>query len=161
MLPFKIVQCQQARVLLNGTCGLICRHSKQKLRSYVALINSPVTLQSRITSCLISQNYSTEVKKQDLHIKTVKSREIIQDVLQKKKRLLQERKENIVKDIRDKKSKVEEVIERENIFTIPNLLCLGRIVMSPYLGYVIVNGDFTLAMGLMVAAGFTDLVSLS
>jgi hypothetical protein len=155
MLPFKIVQCH-AR-FLNGTSGLICRLPvKQKLRSYVV---NPGELPFRVSSCLTLQNYSTEVKKQNLQISPVKSRELIQDVLQKKKLLLQERKENIVKDIRDKKTRVEEVIERENIFTIPNLLCVGRIVMSPYLGYVIIEGDFSLAMGLMIAAGLTDLVS--
>ncbi|XP_050087480.1 probable cardiolipin synthase (CMP-forming) [Anopheles aquasalis] len=82
-------------------------------------------------------------------------------VLQTKKRLLQEKREGLVRDIRERKEKVrervEEVIERENVATIPNLLCIGRIVASPYLGYVIVQTEFRLAMALLIVAGLTDL----
>lgn len=82
-------------------------------------------------------------------------------VLQTKKRLLQEKREGLVRDIRERKDKVrervEEVIERENVATIPNLLCIGRIVASPYLGYVIVQSEFRLAMALLIVAGLTDL----
>uniref|UniRef100_A0A2M4AS23 cardiolipin synthase (CMP-forming) n=1 Tax=Anopheles triannulatus TaxID=58253 RepID=A0A2M4AS23_9DIPT len=82
-------------------------------------------------------------------------------VLQAKKLLLQEKREGLVRDIRERKEKVrervEEVIERENIATVPNLLCIGRIVASPYLGYVIVQSEFRLAMALLIVAGLTDL----
>jgi cardiolipin synthase len=103
-------------------------------------------------------------KKQQLQEKKIQfqeNAELLQEALVKKKQLLKEKKIQIQENIRDTKTKVrekvEEVIERENIFTIPNGLCIGRIVMSPYLGYVIVQGDFSLAMGLLVAAGFTDM----
>ena len=49
---------------------------------------------------------------------------------------------------------------RENIYTIPNLLTVSRILACPVLGWSIVNNDFTLATGLLVYAGLTDLVSI-
>ncbi|KAI0642181.1 CDP-alcohol phosphatidyltransferase-domain-containing protein [Trametes meyenii] len=47
---------------------------------------------------------------------------------------------------------------RENIYTLPNLLTLSRIVACPVLGWSIVHDDFYLATGLLVYAGLTDLV---
>jgi cardiolipin synthase (CMP-forming) len=103
-------------------------------------------------------------KKQELRenitIKTVKSTERLQEVIEKKKQQLHDKKQQIQENIRDTKTKVREkviAIERENILTIPNALCIARIAMCPYLGYVIVQHDYSLAMGLMIAAGFTDL----
>ena len=50
--------------------------------------------------------------------------------------------------------------KHENIFTIPNLLCMSRIILSPYLAHVIINnGDFSLALGIFMYAGATDAVS--
>ncbi|KAL1941189.1 hypothetical protein VTO73DRAFT_7401 [Trametes versicolor] len=49
-------------------------------------------------------------------------------------------------------------IVRENIYTIPNLLTLSRIVACPVLGWAIVHDEFYLATGLLVYAGLTDLV---
>jgi len=57
-----------------------------------------------------------------------------------------------------KKKKVEEVIEKENIFTIPNALTVGRGILAPYLGYIIVQGDYKLAMGLLGVAAITDML---
>lgn len=105
--------------------------------------------------------YCTQVKKNDIAISTVKSHELLQEALENKKQQLQVKKKQIQENIRDTKTKVrvkvEEVIVRENILTVPNFLCIGRIAMSPYLGYVIIQNDFKLAVGLMVFAGFTDL----
>ncbi|XP_014242279.1 probable cardiolipin synthase (CMP-forming) [Cimex lectularius] len=56
------------------------------------------------------------------------------------------------------KEKMERIIERENIWTFPNILCLMRICASPYLGYLIVKEDFNIAFYLMMFAGFTDLL---
>lgn len=36
---------------------------------------------------------------------------------------------------------------------------MARIVMSPYLGYIILQDNYNLALGLLVFAGVTDLVS--
>lgn len=46
----------------------------------------------------------------------------------------------------------------ENIYTIPNLLTVSRILACPALGYFIVKGDFVLATGLLVYAGTTDFI---
>ncbi|XP_046849798.1 probable cardiolipin synthase (CMP-forming) isoform X2 [Xenia sp. Carnegie-2017] len=48
---------------------------------------------------------------------------------------------------------------RENkIFTVPNILCFGRILASPFLGYLVVMGQYVGALILFVAAGLTDLL---
>lgn len=49
---------------------------------------------------------------------------------------------------------------RENIYTIPNLLTLSRILACPVLGFAIVHDNFVLATALLVYAGLTDLVRL-
>lgn len=48
----------------------------------------------------------------------------------------------IVQNFKRTRRKVEEIIERENIWTIPNLLCMGRIVTSPFLSYLILSQDY-------------------
>ena len=48
---------------------------------------------------------------------------------------------------------------RENIYTIPNLLTVSRILACPALGWSIFHDDFYLATGLLVYAGLSDLVS--
>lgn len=105
--------------------------------------------------------FSSSLKKEGFQIKSVEGTDILQNVLEKNKQLLQEKKKVLIQDIRERKEKVkervEEVIERENVATVPNLLCVGRILLSPYLGYVIVQSNFSLAMGLLVVAGLSDL----
>ncbi|KAM5531458.1 hypothetical protein V8D89_014848 [Ganoderma adspersum] len=49
-------------------------------------------------------------------------------------------------------------VPRENIYTIPNLLTVSRMIACPVLGMAIVNENFYLATGLLVYAGLTDLV---
>ncbi|RZC42023.1 cardiolipin synthase 1 [Asbolus verrucosus] len=64
-----------------------------------------------------------------------------------------------IKETTDKvKGKVEEVIERENIYTIPNFLCISRILISPYLGMLIVQADFNFALAVLGVAAVTDLL---
>ncbi|PFH50310.1 hypothetical protein AMATHDRAFT_145465 [Amanita thiersii Skay4041] len=46
---------------------------------------------------------------------------------------------------------------RENIYTIPNLLTVSRILACPVLGWSILHNDFYLATSLLVYAGLTDL----
>lgn len=46
----------------------------------------------------------------------------------------------------------------ENPWTIPNFLCMARIVLSPVLGYLIMEQYFHLSFGLFVLAGATDLL---
>ncbi|KAG8221047.1 phosphatidyl synthase [Butyriboletus roseoflavus] len=47
---------------------------------------------------------------------------------------------------------------RENIYTLPNLLTASRILACPVLGWSIFHDDFYLATGLLVYAGFSDIV---
>ena len=149
MLPLRLFRCSSR--LVNNT--ITVQEFQRIFRRLPANLN-----------CATSTFYCTQVKKNDLAIETVKRSELFQEALEKKKQQLQEKKlqfQEKTQQLRDKRDKVrervEEVIERENIFTIPNALCIGRIPFSPYLRYVIVQGEFSLAMGLMIAAGLTDL----
>ncbi|KIJ55563.1 hypothetical protein M422DRAFT_220307, partial [Sphaerobolus stellatus SS14] len=47
---------------------------------------------------------------------------------------------------------------RENIYTIPNLLTVSRILSCPVLAWSILDGNFVLATSLLAYAGITDLV---
>ena len=49
---------------------------------------------------------------------------------------------------------------RENIYTIPNALTCSRILASPFLGWFILDGNFTAATGLLVYCGLTDWVRI-
>lgn len=49
--------------------------------------------------------------------------------------------------------------QKENIFTIPNALCLSRIALSPLLGYFVVNGNYVYGLSIFAYAAVTDLVS--
>ncbi|KAM4729327.1 cardiolipin synthase (CMP-forming) [Anableps anableps] len=46
----------------------------------------------------------------------------------------------------------------ENPWTVPNLLCMCRILLSPYLGYLITKQHFDLSLALFTLAGATDLL---
>ncbi|XP_059475333.1 probable cardiolipin synthase (CMP-forming) [Neocloeon triangulifer] len=112
---------------------------------------------------------SNESDKKGLHMGRVHKDNLIKDVIQMKKDQFLEREkrlratgQNILNDIRETKDKMRErmevVIERENIWTIPNILCVSRIVASPYLGYLIIQGDFPFALGIFTVAGITDML---
>ncbi|XP_034938251.1 probable cardiolipin synthase (CMP-forming) [Chelonus insularis] len=65
----------------------------------------------------------------------------------------------LAQNIRATRDKMEKIIERENIWTIPNFLCVGRIVSTPYLGYLIIHSqDYHAALWILGFAGFTDLI---
>lgn len=55
-------------------------------------------------------------------------------------------KARILEDIKETRKKVEGIIERENIWTVPNLLCVGRMVTSPYLSYLILSQDYQVSL---------------
>lgn len=105
----------------------------------------------------------------EINVKVLdQNKKSLADTIKNKKEHLRERKDILVQGLRDKKAKVqekvkemEEIVERENIFTIPNLLCVGRGILAPFVGYVIVLENYHLAIGLLAIAGVTDLVSLS
>ncbi|XP_017294812.1 cardiolipin synthase (CMP-forming) [Kryptolebias marmoratus] len=46
----------------------------------------------------------------------------------------------------------------ENPWTIPNLLCVCRILLAPYLGHLIIQQHFDLSLFLFTVAGATDLL---
>jgi len=48
--------------------------------------------------------------------------------------------------------------DQDRIFTVPNLLCFGRIAASPYLATSIINGDLKTSFAIFGLAGFTDLL---
>ena len=49
---------------------------------------------------------------------------------------------------------------KENIYTLPNLLTLSRVLSCPVLGWSILDGNYYLSSGLLVYAGFTDWVGV-
>lgn len=48
--------------------------------------------------------------------------------------------------------------QHENPWTIPNFLCVCRIVLAPFLGHLIIQQHFHLSLALFMLAGATDLV---
>ncbi|CAG7828033.1 unnamed protein product [Allacma fusca] len=77
-------------------------------------------------------------------------------------RRLREKKENIMKEIQETKEhmrqKMDKIITKENIYTVPNLLCVLRIASSPVLVYLIMNQQYGSAVGIFAFAGVTDLL---
>lgn len=55
------------------------------------------------------------------------------------------------------KPAAEEAERKDRILTVPNLLCVSRIVAAPYIAKLIIDGNFPLACGLFVYAGATDM----
>ncbi|XP_076031736.1 putative cardiolipin synthase (CMP-forming) [Oratosquilla oratoria] len=83
-------------------------------------------------------------------------------ILKEKENKIREARKELMDDFKETKAKVmermEEVVERENIWTIPNFLCVSRILMSPFLGYLVVSGMYSWSLGIFIFAGFTDLI---
>lgn len=166
---------------------------------YISTRTSPITItnqhDTRVqypkASIQSAHRFYCDSHPKEINFKVSKSKELIKDAIQTKRTNLlmkknvfvkdlrerksrvqeqvQERKDVLVKDFREKKMKVqdkvqekvrvmEEIVERENIFTIPNLLCVGRGVLAPIVGYAIIEQHFMLSMGLLAFAGLTDLV---
>ncbi|XP_056148033.1 cardiolipin synthase (CMP-forming) [Lampris incognitus] len=46
----------------------------------------------------------------------------------------------------------------ENPWTLPNLLCVGRIILAPFLGHLVIQQQFHLSLVLFALAGATDLL---
>ncbi|OAD56812.1 putative cardiolipin synthase [Eufriesea mexicana] len=63
----------------------------------------------------------------------------------------------VLRGIKQTKQKVGGIIEKENIWTIPNFLCIGRILTSPYLSYSILSQDYRIALYVLIIAGCSDL----
>lgn len=109
--------------------------------------------------------YYSKINREDINSKIAKSKQMLTDNIEEKRMRMRERKDSLVQGIRDKKTivkekvrEMEEIVERENILTIPNLLCVARSFLAPYIGYIITCGQYELAFGLLAFAGITDLV---
>lgn len=112
---------------------------------------------------------SSHVKKpaEAFQLKTIRSKELLKDELQQRTEKFREKRNAIVNDMRATqhrvkqrvRSRMDEIVERENVMTIPNLLCVGRAALAPYIYYVVtVQADYSYAMGLLAFAGLTDLL---
>lgn len=119
----------------------------------------------------ICNNLVLYQEKKPTNIQLKAGKDLIKNAIEMRREILLEKKDDFVKDmrirktmvkdkVREKMEEMEEIVERENVFTIPNLLCVGRGLLAPYLGYVIVEQHYTLGMGLLVFAGITDIVSI-
>ncbi|XP_064402648.1 probable cardiolipin synthase (CMP-forming) [Halichondria panicea] len=51
-----------------------------------------------------------------------------------------------------------ERLEKENILTVPNLLSVARIALSPVTGYLVVEGNYSWAISLFAIVGVTDIL---
>lgn len=126
------------------------------------------TYQQKAQPCLMQKRFYTDSESDDrnkFNLNLDKRRQRLTENIAQKRIKVQEHKQHLIQGIRDKKTKVqnkvrqiEEIVERENILTIPNVLCIGRSILAPYIGYVIVQGDYNLAIGLLALAGITDFV---
>ncbi|KAG6461689.1 hypothetical protein O3G_MSEX012796 [Manduca sexta] len=137
---------------------LVCSYSSDKNKHFITFEKKAEALKDAF------EQRKEKLKDTEQKIR-LKGEEFVRDIKHQKEvtgKKLKVKKEFIIKDIletRDKvKEKLEEVVERENAFTIPNILCVTRIVMSPYLGYIILQDNYNVALGLLVFAGVTDLL---
>lgn len=56
------------------------------------------------------------------------------------------------------RSSLTNLTPRENIYNIPNLLTVSRLIAAPVTAYLLVNDHFKWALALFAYAGVTDLV---
>lgn len=147
-------------ILFRNDCTLFAHCTNNYCNPFL----SPHNITDIQTNNIRKQFYS-HLKKPTIQLKSIRSKELIKDALEMRKEQLLEKRDGFVKDMKATKSRVQErvkekmeIVERENVLTIPNLLCVGRAALSPYLAYVIIQEDYTFAMGLLMFAGFTDLV---
>ncbi|KAK9886310.1 hypothetical protein WA026_015821 [Henosepilachna vigintioctopunctata] len=115
------------------------------------------------------ENFGKSPDRIDSNSQKYPARNEIKAYIQLKKNKLKNTEERIkskgtslLRDIKQTKDKVyekvETIIEKENIYTIPNLLCISRIIISPYLGMLIVQADFNIALAVLGVAAITDLL---
>lgn len=151
----------------------LCKYSSktpQKLATNILTNNSSLFLQAqqiRSFSCSTIQ-FKTDSDAAVASTKVIDwnhaSKTKLIDAQQKiddAKAKLEDAKQNLVEEIHDTstrmKEKMGDIIERENIFTIPNLMCMFRIGAAPFLCHLVVAGNYPYALGLFLLAGVTDL----
>ncbi|XP_055948264.1 probable cardiolipin synthase (CMP-forming) [Argiope bruennichi] len=93
------------------------------------------------------------------------SRNLTNDNARKKQRNMEVRfaenmKVKIQSAKRETRRKVHKKISeiKENVLTIPNALCAIRIASTPVIGYLVLSELYTVSLGLVIFAGFTDVV---
>lgn len=113
--------------------------------------------------------YYSHNRRSILKVREIKNPEIIQKVFHDKRQRLKQAEiklrrsgKMILEDIKEAKTKMKEkmgeVIERENVLTVPNMLCVTRIFLSPYIGYLIIQTEFPQALAIIIFAGVTDIL---
>ncbi|CAG4931962.1 unnamed protein product [Parnassius apollo] len=142
---------------LSSTAS-VCVYSSDSKKHFLSLEKKTEELKDAF------EQRKVQIKETEYRIRQ-KGVQLVKDIKQQKEitgQKIRVKKEHIMKDIHETKAKVrekiEEVVERENVFTVPNILCVARIAMSPYLGYVILQDNYNLALGLLAFAGVTDLL---
>ena len=60
-----------------------------------------------------------------------------------------------------RQSRDVKLTEKDKIITIPNLLCVSRIALAPYIAHLVINGQNEMALGLFTYAAITDLVLIT
>jgi len=70
--------------------------------------------------------------------------------------ILQPHTARLVTSVPDRNAADDYAEKKDRMLTIPNLLCVSRIVAAPYLAHLVISGDLLLASGLFVVAGATD-----
>lgn len=118
-----------------------------------------VRIGSPIFNCVSSQGYTNFSNKiVPKQFKEIMTRN--KDKLKVAENKLKEKGQFILNDIKITKDKfkgtVEEMVVRENIYTIPNLLCITRILLTPYLGILIITSKFDAALIFLGVAALTD-----
>ncbi|XP_049858247.1 probable cardiolipin synthase (CMP-forming) isoform X3 [Schistocerca gregaria] len=140
----------------------MCQYHKR-----IMLLNYGKQFHTASSLCTVLQSafshmYSTDSRKSYTNQENISRKDFLEGMFQDRKQKLAESRQMILKDIKEKKDKMkekmEEVIEKENVLTIPNLLCLFRIAAAPYLGYLVLQSEFHLAVAIFAFAGVTDLV---
>ncbi|KAB7495459.1 putative cardiolipin synthase (CMP-forming), partial [Armadillidium nasatum] len=130
--------CQQYATCSSAKC--LFKYLPLKALSAIRTLKSCSAFQQKETHFTSQSHFKTITRKD----KILWDSKVIIDNLEEKRAIVKE--------------KVDDIIERENIWTIPNLLCVGRIVVSPFLCYSVLSSHYTLAFGMFIVAGFTDLI---
>lgn len=154
------------RSLEVGKIKLFCKViSSYSINAYLPAIQKRIIPGIRIESPILQ--YISSRGNDNFHRKNVPSqvKEIInrnKEKLKDTELRLKEKGQFILRDIKNTKEKVkgtvEEIIEKENIYTIPNLLCITRILLTPYLGFLIISYKFDSALVVLGVAALTDLL---
>lgn len=154
------------KTLEVGKLKLFCKI----ISSYSINVTLPAIQNQRIirpTSDTPILQYVNSRGKQNLARKNVSKH--VKDIINRNKEKLRdtelrlkEKGQFILNDIKNTKERVkgtvEEIIERENIYTVPNFLCITRILLTPYLGFLIVSAKFDSALIVLSVAALTDLL---